>query len=503
MELLAKRYELREEIGRGNQGITYKGYDHQRGELVAIKALHVSKAQDWKSIELFEREGHALEGIDHPSIPTHLDTLSVEKDGDVRLYLVQQFIDGQNLKERLKRRGRSDPEHVRAVLESMLQALDSLHQRVPPIVHRDIKPSNILETNDGRCFLVDFGAVQVATMATVGGSTVIGTPGYMPMEQLIGRASPASDLYSLGVTLCMLWTGIEPTDVEIKDNKLLYKNHLPKDHALATILLSMIEPSAERRPHSAAELLERVKRTKGAKSVQKPTKPPLETAPKPVKPTQTPQSNDIHDWHRRARTATAPWSLGFEIKAVESDAKGLKKLGYRPSEEFKKATKKLLKDWELVGHYALQTAKPATIRYLNADGYKTNNHEAFTYRRSPDGQTLLRHTHTDGVYLITFLADGRSIATGNRPMGGGFQPGDVHTTVQSSLPVILSRHRKEVAFAIKRGASPIAHVPARWAWGWEAAAGVPSNIDVARENHQRYRTGRLRVNAAWRCGMMG
>jgi serine/threonine protein kinase len=88
-----------------------------------------------------------------------------------------------------------------------------LHARVPPVLHRDIKPANVILRPDGAPVLVDFGAVRtVFRAAAEGGSTVVGTFGYMPFEQYMGQASPASDLYALGATLLHVITGRGPAE---------------------------------------------------------------------------------------------------------------------------------------------------------------------------------------------------------------------------------------------------------------------------------------------------
>ena len=113
------------------------------------------------------------------------------------------------------------------MLVRCLEILDYLHTRTPSVVHRDIKPSNIVRApNDGRCSLVDFGGVLDAAREK-GGSTIVGTFGYMAPEQLHGQAVPATDIYALGATIVALAGGIEPEDVPRKGLRMDLDKHLP------------------------------------------------------------------------------------------------------------------------------------------------------------------------------------------------------------------------------------------------------------------------------------
>ena len=132
---------------------------------------------------------------------------------------VQSHIQARSLQDWVES-GRSFSEaELKQIAKALLKILDYLHQRQPPVIHRDIKPSNILlgdrdDNNSDALYLIDFGSVQTA--AHGGTVTVVGTYGYMPMEQFGGRAVPASDLYSLGATLAYLATGLHPADFTSK-----------------------------------------------------------------------------------------------------------------------------------------------------------------------------------------------------------------------------------------------------------------------------------------------
>jgi serine/threonine protein kinase, bacterial len=134
-------------------------------------------------------------------------------------YLIQEYIDGQTLNERVQTQGLFTEIQVRQLLTDILPTLIYVHQR--GIVHRDIKPDNImLRHRDDKPILIDFGAVKeiMSTIVTASGATaqsiLIGTPGFMPIEQMSGRPMFASDIYALGLTAIYLLTGKMPTEIE-------------------------------------------------------------------------------------------------------------------------------------------------------------------------------------------------------------------------------------------------------------------------------------------------
>ncbi len=480
--LLHDRYTLEEELGYGNQGTTWRALDTKTGEHVAIKSLYMSRAADWKAIELFEREVETLRAINHVSIPSYIDSFSVEKDGEMRLYLVQQFVEGRNLKTCLETQGRFTAVQIKAILVCLLKALESLHRRVPPIVHRDIKPSNILQTPQGDYVLIDFGAVQVASQSSVGGSTVIGTPGFMPLEQLIGRAEPASDFYSLGVALCTLWTGVSPTQVPMRDNKLLYEDLLPMDTVLARVLVSMLAPSVEQRPSSSADLLATLSQAESSTF-------PIFEPPEPSDGRETREaipSDPIAHWHQRALFESGESVLGFEVEAWEgpgADLKAFKKWWHRAP--LRSKDKRALREWEPLGTLFVKAKTIPAIPLINVDGIHPLDFDAFQYYRSPDGATLFRE-HRQGLCaprLITFMESGQSVVTSEQPLGSGAVMHDVRTVKKTSLAKLIELHQQEVDSATKRGEKPLFDVPSQWAYAWEKAARLPSNLSTATTNH--------------------
>lgn len=247
-DLVAGRYEIVAEIGRGGQARTYEALDREGGERVALKELDLRRAGDWKAIELFEREGKVLGSLDHPGIPRYLDAFSVEEDdGVVRFFLAQAFVPGRSLRERIEAGDLLDEDQARALLDSVFAILEYLHAKSPPVVHRDIKPANIILRPDGGVALVDFGAVQEVVQESVGGDTIVGTSGFLPPEQLMGRAMPASDLYALGATVVYAMSGLHPVDLPMLGMRLRFEEHVDCSARFEKFLERMLDPVVEDR----------------------------------------------------------------------------------------------------------------------------------------------------------------------------------------------------------------------------------------------------------------
>jgi eukaryotic-like serine/threonine-protein kinase len=200
-EVLAAKYRIVGVLGRGGSSVTYEAERLQDGVHVALKELRLSRLDDWKVLELFEREARVLANITHPAIPAYVDQFSVERPEGPVFYLAQQLAPGRSLADRVASGWRADEAEVKRIAEVLLDILDYLHSRLPAVYHRDLKPQNIVREDSGKVWLVDFGSVRDIHRTTSGGSTVAGTFGYMAPEQLHGVARAESDLYALGATL--------------------------------------------------------------------------------------------------------------------------------------------------------------------------------------------------------------------------------------------------------------------------------------------------------------
>ena len=255
-EIIQSRYRIVSVLGQGGVGITYAALDAKTGDRVALKALSFRRMNEWKMLELFEREARVLSQLDHPAIPRYLDYFQIDRDRDRDFYIVQQLVEGKSLAQAIADGWHGSEEDIKQIAEQVLDVLIYLHELKPPVIHRDIKPQNVILQPNRKIALVDFGAVQDTYRSTqVGGSTVVGTYGYMPPEQFRGKAVPATDLYALGATILFLLTGRSPVELPEIKLKLSFRDSVNISSHFADWLDKMIEPASEDRFSSAKQSL--------------------------------------------------------------------------------------------------------------------------------------------------------------------------------------------------------------------------------------------------------
>jgi serine/threonine protein kinase len=263
-------YTVTRKLGEGGFGIAFLAVD-ALGQQVVLKQLQLARMGDWKAMELFEREARVLTSLRHPGIPRCHDFFATDGQrvvaaGEVAqlgagasLVLVQDYVEGASLQARIDAGERLTSREVEALLRVLLGVLDYLHDLHPPVIHRDIKPGNIVITPAGAPMLVDFGASQERLRRESElGSTSVGTFGYFPIEQVLGKARPASDLYALAMTLVVALTHRPPEDLPLDPDtsKVLVVAAVPGlPDRLARALDGMLEPAIGRRISSATAAL--------------------------------------------------------------------------------------------------------------------------------------------------------------------------------------------------------------------------------------------------------
>jgi hypothetical protein len=246
------RFVVTGTLGEGAQARTLDGVDKREGQPVAIKRFDVRGATSWKDVDLAEREARVLQSLSHPSLPRYIDHF--EEDG--ALYLVMEKIEGASLAALRKRGETLGEKDVVRLLQDASDVLAYLHGRSPPVIHRDLKPGNVLRRPDGSFAFVDFGAVR-DRLRPEGGSTVVGTFGYMAPEQFQGRALPGSDVYALGATALAMLTGKEPEALPHRGLAIDVRAALRgrASPQLVAVLERMLDPDPDRRAASIAPLM--------------------------------------------------------------------------------------------------------------------------------------------------------------------------------------------------------------------------------------------------------
>jgi serine/threonine protein kinase len=264
--VLQNRYRIIQILGQGGFGRTYLAEDQRRfNELCAIKELISTAmgASAWeKAQELFQREAAILYQIKHPQIPEFRERFEEDK----RVFLVQEYIPGKTYRALLEERkgigGAFTEAEALQLMRSLLPVLEHIHDR--GIIHRDISPENIiLRSSDVLPVLIDFGVVkEIATRLQSPNATTpatsVGKLGYAPSEQMqTGRAYPNSDLYALAVTVVVLLTGKEPTEL-FDENQLTWnwQRWVTVKPAFAQVLNRMLSHIPGTRYQSAADVVQ-------------------------------------------------------------------------------------------------------------------------------------------------------------------------------------------------------------------------------------------------------
>ncbi len=278
-QVLANRYTVLNLIGRGGMGCIYKVHDNVLGEDVALKTLLPQFVQDKLVLERFFNEARIARRLAHPNIVRVHDIGSAS--GVV--YISMEFLRGKSLRSVLESLGPNQrvplPEALR-IMDELCGALEYAHQYT---IHRDIKPENIMIGLDGAIKLMDFGISKLmATQRLTGASVVMGTPYYMPPEQVRNSrdVNASSDIYSAGVVLYEILTGYVPSGVP-KPASELYQD-LPKE--LDAIVAKCVDPDPTKRYQSATELraaLRPLRERLGGKSPVQAT-PKVAARPAPV-----------------------------------------------------------------------------------------------------------------------------------------------------------------------------------------------------------------------------
>ncbi len=211
-QVLGERYEIGGVLGRGGMAEVHLGRDLRLGREVAVKVLRSDLARDPSFQVRFRREAQASASLNHPAIVAVYDTGEDRTALGATPYIVMEYVEGETLRDVLRREGHLSPERAMTLAADICGALDFSHRN--GIVHRDVKPGNVMITPQGTVKVMDFGIARAvsdsaATMTST--AAVIGTAQYLSPEQARGESVDArSDVYSLGCMLYELATGAPP-----------------------------------------------------------------------------------------------------------------------------------------------------------------------------------------------------------------------------------------------------------------------------------------------------
>ena len=299
--MIAGRYTLEREIGRGGAGVVHLARDEVLGRAVAIKRMGLLPGTTGDDVARAQREARLAAGINHPHVVSILDLV---KDDDC-YWLVMEHVEGRTLAEIVAAEGALPPTRAAAILAQAADGLVEAHQA--GIVHRDVKPSNIMVDDTDRAKLGDFGIARSANDAALTRTGLVtGSPAYLAPEVASGsEATAASDVWSLGATLHHAAMGRAPYDMGQNVLGGLYRivhddpPRLPHDHPLAAVLAGMMQKDPEQRWPAARvrDELNRVARGAGAVPADDDATVALATASTPTAstPTSTPTSTATSD----------------------------------------------------------------------------------------------------------------------------------------------------------------------------------------------------------------
>lgn len=255
--VLKNKYNIEKKLQESKLGKTFLAKSDDINTFYIIKTVKINKFQPDKQISIIQNEAQVLSNLKHTNIPKLIDIFTEEDDKNINIYLVQEYIKGENLQQLIDKGQKFSEKEVISIAIKICDILNYIHSFSPSIIHQDIKPANIIMSENNQIYLIDFGAVKQKILSgeNEGLSTIIGTQGYMSIEQFEGKSVSGSDIYSLGLTMLGLITGKHPLSLDKTGLVFDFKNiNISKD--LKKIVIKMTDPDWKKRYLTSNELKE-------------------------------------------------------------------------------------------------------------------------------------------------------------------------------------------------------------------------------------------------------
>ena len=264
--LLGNRYEILSHIGSGSIADVYKGKDQKLNRFIAIKVLKSDYSTDETSTKKFLSEAKAVAGLMHPNV---VNVYDVNQDRGL-YYMVMEWVEGITLKYYIQRKGRLSFKETISISIQMVNGIQAAHDK--NIIHRDIKPQNVLISKDGKVKVTDFGIATDIASAHKESSNVMESVRYISPEHARGAVvNEMSDIYSVGITMYKMVTGLVPFDGDstitvawkhLQEEMISPKNHVPDiPRSLECIIMKCTEKEQKHRYQDCQSLSEDLRRS--------------------------------------------------------------------------------------------------------------------------------------------------------------------------------------------------------------------------------------------------